>query len=457
MISKPIENIDQNVEQNDVNKLAKNMGIALGVGLITGLLLLLLREYLNSHGYESVWTVINNLFFQDISVEEGKNAIGIFYIIGQLFINCLQLIIVPMIFSSIAIAMCQISDTKKLGRISGKTLLGFLATSTCALIIAIICGFITYHLGLFNVSISGSGASQVASSGNPLMVILDAVPNNIGTVLITNGRVIAVVFLGVVMGLCINKLEGEILIIKKLFIDLNNIITVFLNYVIYNFGPIAVFVLISRTFAVYGVEHLRPAFAYLATVTIAASICLVFLYSSFIYITTGLNPIIFMKKITKVALLAVSAASSAAALSLNLKTTTEELGVSKDIASFVLPLGMTINMNGTAIMQVVGTVFIAASSGYKVTLGNMLLIAILALIASVGTPSAPGSSMIVLFTVISGMGYNNDATLIAYALLLAINRPMDMYTTSLNVIGDAATALVVSKSEGTLDIEKYNS
>ena len=461
MISKPIENIkqnvDQNYQQNDVNKLAKNMGIALGAGLITGLLLLFLREYLNSHGYESAWTVINNLFFQDISVEEGKHAIGIFYIIGQLFINCLQLIIVPMIFSSIAIAMCQISDTKKLGRISGKTLLGFLATSICAMIVAIICGFITYHLGLFNVSISGNGASQVASSGNPLMVILDAVPNNIGTVLITNGRVLAVVFLGVVMGLCINKLEGEILIIKKLFIDLNNVITVFLNYVIYNFGPIAVFVLISRTFAVYGVEHLRPAFAYLATVTIAASICLIFLYSSFIYITTGLNPIIFMKKITKVALLAVSAASSAAALSLNLKTTTEELGVSEDIASFVLPLGMTINMNGTAIMQVVGTLFVAASAGYKVTLGNMLLIAILALIASVGTPSAPGSSMIVLFTVISGMGYNNDATLIAYALLLAINRPMDMYTTSLNVIGDAATALVVSKSEGTLDIEKYNS
>lgn len=366
MISKPIENIDQNIEQNndknDVNKLAKNMGIALGAGLITGLLLLFLREYLNSHGYESVWTVINNLFFQDISVEEGKNAIGIFYIIGQLFINCLQLIIVPMIFSSIAIAMCQISDTKKLGRISGKTLLGFLATSICALIVAVICGFITYHLGLFNVSISGDGDSQVASSGNPLMVILDAVPNNIGTVLITNGRVIAVVFLGVVMGLCINKLEDEILIIKKLFIDLNNVITVFLNYVIYNFGPIAVFVLISRTFAVYGVEHLRPAFAYLATVTIAASICLVFLYSSFIYITTGLNPIIFIKKITKVALLAVSAASSAAALSLNLKTTTEELGVSDDIASFVLPLGMTINMNGTAIMQVVGAVFIAASA-----------------------------------------------------------------------------------------------
>lgn len=456
MILRTIENTEKNIKQNDVNRLAKKMGLSLGAGLITGLVLLFLREYLKSNDYEYIWNLINNLFFQDISVEEGKNAIGIFYIIGQLFINCLQLIIVPMIFSSISIAMCQISDTKKLGRISGKALLGFLVTSIGALIAAIIGGFISYKLGLFNVSISGNSANQVASSANPLMIILDAVPNNIGTVFITNGRVISVVFLAVVMGLCINKLEDKILIIKNLLIDINNIITVFLNYVIYNFGPIAVFVLISRTFAVYGIEHLKPALAYLATVTIVASICLVFLYSSYIYISTGLNPIIFMKKISKVALLAVSAASSAAALSLNLKTTTEELGVSEDIASFVLPLGMTINMNGTAIMQVVGTIFIAASAGYKITLANMILIAILALISSIGTPSAPGSSMIVLFTVLSGMGYNNEATLIAYALLLAINRPMDMYTTALNVIGDAATALVVSKSEGTLDTEKYN-
>ena len=164
-----------------------------------------------------------------------------------------------------------------------------------------------------------------------------------------------------------------------------------------------------------------------------------------------------MKKVAKVALLGVSAASSAAALSLNLKTAQEELGVSEDVASFVIPLGMTINMNGTAIMQVVGTIFIAASSGYEVTIPNLILIAVLALIASVGTPSAPGSSMIVLFTVISGMGYNNPSTLIAYALIIAINRPMDMYTTALNVIGDAATAVVVSKSENSLDVNVYNS
>ena len=204
------------------------------------------------------------------------------------------------------------------------------------------------------------------------MVILDAVPNNIGTVMVTNGRVLSIVFLGVVVGLCINQLGDKILVLKNILHDINNIIVVFLNFVIFKFGPVAVFVLITRTFAVYGIEHLKPAFAYLGTVTIASTLCLIFSYPLFIYLNTKLNPITFMKKMGKVALLAVSAASSAAALSLNLKTTQEELGISEDVASFVLPLGMTINMNGTAIMQVVGTIFIAASSGYEVTITNML-------------------------------------------------------------------------------------
>lgn len=449
--------LDGKTSKQNVNNLAKKMTIALFVGVIIGVFLLYLREYLTSSGNEHIWSVINNLFFKDISTEEGKNAIGIFYIVGQLFIQCLQLIIVPMIFSSIALAMCHINDTKKLGRISGKTLLSFLTTSIFALIVAIICGFTAYKLGVFNVTLNGSANSQVSNSTNPLMVLIDSVPNNITSAFSTNGRVLSVLFLGVVTGLCINKLDDEILTIKKLLIDINNIITIFLNFVIYKIGPIAVFVLITRTFAVYGIEHLKPALAYLVTVTIATSICLVFLYTSFIYIKTGLNPFIFMKKIAKVALLAFSAASSASALSLNKKTTVDELGVNEDIASFILPLGMTINMNGTAIMQVIGSVFIAASSGYEVTIRNMILIAILALIASIGTPSAPGSSTIILFTVISGMGYNNDATLIAYALIIAINRPMDMFTTCLNVIGDAATAVVVAKSEESLNEKIYNS
>lgn len=444
--------------KNKSTQLAVRMVISLALALIVGTAFILLREYLISHDKSSVWNFINNLLFQDITTEEGRNSLGILYILGQLFINCLQLIIIPMVFSSIALAMCHISDTKKLGRISSKTLLGFLTTSVFALITAVIFGFISYKAGFFNVKLSANTASSVttANGENPLLVILNAVPNNIANVMTDNSMVLSIVFLAVVVGLCINKLGEKILVLKNLLIDINNVISVFLEFVITKFSPFAVFVLITRTFAVYGLDRLKPALAYMGTVAIASILFLITAYPLFVYLLTKLNPFIFMKKVAKVALLGFSAAASSAALSLNEKTTVEELGVSKDIASFVLPLGMTINMNGTAIMQVIASIFIAASSGYTLTLQNLILIAILALIASVGTPSAPGSSSIILFTVLTGMGFNNEATLIAYSLIIAINRPIDMLITCLNVIGDSATAVVVANSEGCLNKEVYN-
>lgn len=444
-------------KRKNKQSLAKKMMLSLFLGVFFGTVFLFIREALNSSGHNNIWAIINNILFQDVSVPEGRNALGIFYIIGQLFINSLQLIIVPMIFSSIALSMCHISDTKKLGRISAKTLSGFLTTSIFALILAGIFAFAAHKLGIFLVNVGDVATSQISNSSNPLLVIIDAVPNNITSVFSSNSRVLSIVFLAIVTGLSINKIGQDILVLKKLLQDINNIITVFLNFIINKFGPIAIFILITRTFAVYGIEHLKPAFAYIVVVSIASLLFLFTGYPLFIYLKTKLNPFIFMKKISKVALLGFSAASSAAALSLNKKTTVEELGVSEDIASFTLPLGMTINMNGTAIMQVIAAVFIASSSGYNITISNILLIVVLALIASIGTPSAPGSSSIILFSILTGVGYNNPATLVAYSLIIAINRPVDMLITCLNVIGDAATAVVVSKSEGTLNEEVYNS
>lgn len=441
---------------NHANKLAIKMATALIIGLIAGTSFIFLREKLISSGNSDTWTMINNLLFQDITNKEASNAIGIFYIVGQLFINSLQLVIVPMVFTSITLAMCNISDTKKLGRISYKTILGFLATSLFALILAGIFGMTANKLGLFNVSIDNIASSEGSVASNPLLVFVQAIPNNITSVFGENGRVLSIVFLASVTGICINSLGDEILVLKKLLQDINKIITTFLTFVITKFGPIAIFVLITRTFAIYGVDHLKPALAYVGTATIALLIFLSFGYALFIYFTTGLNPIIFVKKISKVALFGFSTSSSAATLPLNTKTVVEELGVSEEIASFTLPLGMTINMNGTAIMQVIAAIFIASSSGYEVTVGNILIISLLALIASIGTPAAPGAGAIILFTVLTGMGYQNDAAVLAYSLILAINRPIEMLVTSLNVVGDAATCVYVSKSENNLNEEIYN-
>ena len=445
--------------KSESTKLAIKMAISLVLAVIVGTLFMLFREFLINNGKDSIWNFINNLLFQDISTEEGRNSIGIFYILGQLFINCLQLIIIPMIFSSIALSMCRISDTKKLGRISSKTLLGFLGTSIYSLIVACLFGFIAYKWGIFSVNINANIASSVTTSvsNNPLLVIIDMIPNNISSTLSNNSMVLAIVFLAIVVGLCINSVGDKILVLKNLLIYINNIISVFLNFIISKFSPIAVFVLITRTFAVYGIDQLRPALMYMVIVSISSIFVFFTCYPLFIYSFTKLNPMIFIKKFAKVALLGFSAASSSAALSLNEKTTVEELGANKDIASFVLPLGMTINMNGTAIMQVIGTIFIAASSGYDLDFHNILLIAVFALIASVGTPSAPGSSAIILFTILTGMGFNNSSTLVAYSLILAINRPMDMLVTCLNVAGDSATSIVVSNSEGCLNKDIYMS
>ena len=442
---------------NNNNRVAIKMAIALVLGLVVGIGCLLLRENLIANGNADTWAKINSILFQDISAEGATSALGIFYIIGQLFINSLQLIIVPMVFTSIALAMCEISDTKKLGRISFKTISGFLITSFFALALAGIVGFIIKNLGLFTANVDNlSAQAGVASSTNPLLVVVGVIPNNITAVFSKNTEVLAVVFIAVVVGLCINNLEGKIKILKNLLEEVNSIITLFLSFVISKFGPIAIFVLITRTFAIYGIDNLKPALVYVVVTIITLLLFLIFGYAIFIAIGAKLNPMKFVKKMGKVALFGFSTSSSAATLPLNTKTTVEELGVDKDIASFILPLGMTINMNGTAIMQVIATIFIASSAGYNVTIGNIIVIALIALIASAGTPAAPGAGAIILFTVLSGMGYNNDGAILAYSLILAINRPIEMLVTSLNVVGDAATSVVVAKSEGMLDEEVYN-
>lgn len=446
------------VKVNSSNKLAIKMAIALILGLIVGIGCIVLRENLSNSGNSHIWTTINNILFQDISKDGAKNAIGVFYIVGQLFINSLQLVIVPMVFTSIALAMCKVSDTKKLGRISYKTILGFLSTSVLALALAGAVGFIIKNLGLFTANVENVTAQAgVASSTNPLLIIVQAIPNNITAAFSSNGSILAVVFVAVVLGLCINTLGEKIKVLKTLLEEINSIITVFLSFIITKFGPIAIFILITRTFAIYGVDNLKPALVYVMTTIFTLLVFLVFGYAIFIAVGAKLNPIKFIKKIGKVALFGFSTSSSAATLPLNTKTVTEELGVSEDIASFILPLGMTINMNGTAIMQVIAAIFIATSAGYDVTIGNIVVISLLALISSIGTPAAPGAGAIILFTVLTGMGYNNDAAILAYSLILAINRPIEMLVTSLNVVGDAATSIVVAKSEGMLDEEVYNS
>ncbi len=441
--------------KSKANSLAIKMAVALILGLLSGIGFLFFRESLLANGKENLWSSINSLLFQDINVESGNKSIGLFYIIGQLFTNSLQLVIVPMVFTSITLAMCKIADTKKLGRISYKTIIGFLISYFFALGLAGGVGFIAHKLGAFNVNVGELTGKTGSVGSNPLKMIVDTIPNNILMAFSSNGKILAVVFMAVVTGLIINVLGDKITVLTKLLDEINLILVKFLNVVITKFGPFAIFVLLTRTFAIYGIDHLLPALNYVILTVVCLLLFLIVGYALFVWVFGKVNPLPFLRKITKVAMFGFSTSSSAATLPLNTKTTTEELGVDSEIASFVLPLGMTVNMNGTAIMQMIATIFVASYAGYDITIGSIIIIALLTLLASVGTPAAPGAGAIILFTLLAGMGYNNDAALVVYALILAINRPVEMLVTSLNVVGDSAVAVVVAKSENLLNEEVY--
>ena len=440
---------------NDNNKLAIQMLIAMVSGILAGLLFMASREYFGADS--AVWVLVNKILFQDITAADAESAIGLFYIGGQLFIRALQLIIVPMVFCSVVMAISEISEASTLGRMSAKTIGWFMMTSSIALVTAGSIAMFFYKAGLFNVHIEGVAASTGSIGSNPLLVILNIVPSNIGATLGVNNAVLGVVFISVVVGLSMNKLGvGKECVIYRFCEEVSKIVVTFLSFAVKKFGPVAIFMLLCRTFATYGIDYLKPALTY-CVLTKAILLGYLFIaYPLYISLICKLNPFIFIRKIFKVVVFGFSTSSSAATLPLNLDTTTKELGVDRQVASFVLPLGMTINMDGTAVMQVVATLFIAGCGGYEVTVFQLAIIMILALIASMGTPAAPGAGAVILFTILSGVGFTGEQALIAYTLVLAINRPIEMLVTSLNCVGDSLTSIAVAKSEGKLDESVFN-
>ena len=437
----------------------KKMMIALVGGLLVGIAFLLLREQLISSGNEGAWTILNKILFQDITAEDGVSAIGLFYIIGQLFMRGLQLAIVPLVLVSLSLAMCSISSSTKLGRIAGRTLIGFFLFYVCGAFLAGIVAYAVKSAGFFNVTLPSEAVTDAATldAFNPLATIVNAVPSNIAAAFSSNNSILAVVVVAIIIGLCMNALGEKADPLKKVLESVNEIIQLYLTFLINKVGPIAIFCLISRTFAIYGTEYLAPAAAYIVAAMVTLFVLVVTIYPIGIWVTTKMNPIKFIKKIAKVGVFGFSTNSSAACLPLNTRTCIDELGCSEEITSFVLPTGMTINMNGTTVMHMFAATFIATSAGIDVTPANLATIAFLSICAAMGCPAIPIAGTTLIVTILSGLGWTSDACMIAYALVVAINRPVEMALLPLNVIGDATVNVIVNAKEKELDKEKYNS
>ena len=366
---------------------------------------------------------------------------------GQIFKNLLLLIVVPLVFFSLVSGISSLSNMVKLGSIASKTVVLYLMTTAFAVIIAIFFGW------LFNISgYEGEVESFIAPSGEASLydTVLKIFPNNIFGAFVEN-NMLGIVFISILFGIALNLTDDLTDKLSKNFERLN-IVFMKIVLIIMSFAPIGVFCLMGSYVMAQGLNIFGDLIQYVLILMFVLFFHLIFTYSIILKIFANLNPIIFFKKMRNVALFAFSTSSSAATIPVTLKTVTDDLGVKKDVSSFVIPVGATINMDGTAIMQGLATMFIASTAGVDLSMVEYLQIVMLAMVASIGAAAVPSAGTITLALILSSLGLPLDAI----GLILAVDRILDMIRTSVNVTGDSAVACIVANSENLLDKEVFN-
>lgn len=374
-------------------------------------------------------------------------------VLSTLFINALKLMIVPLVFVSLVCGISELKDVSRLGKIGMRTVTVFFLTTIFAVIIALGLASLLNPSTTENLSkdtISDSAIENLSEPKTPVETITSVVATNPIDAM-AKGDMMQVIFISVIVGIALVSLGDKVSTIKKFFDESNLIMTKLVAGVMY-YAPIGIFFLIFKTFATLGFEIFTGLLSFVFVVLLAMVLHVIIVYCSMLKFIVKVSPIMFFKKFMSVIAIAFSTSSSSATLSENLDVSINKLGVDKEVASFALPLGATINMDGTAIMQGVATIFIANSYGYELTFMNLLTVVIVAIMASVGTAGVPGVGILMLAIVLESV--NIPAGTIA--LVIGIDRIIDMFRTSLNVVGDSVCSLVVAKKENLLDLEVFN-
>ncbi|MDC3098711.1 dicarboxylate/amino acid:cation symporter [Gammaproteobacteria bacterium] len=371
----------------------------------------------------------------------------VFNLGGQIFKNLLMLVVVPLVFFSLVSGISSLSNMVKLGSIATKTIGLYLMTTGIAVSLALIFGYI------FNLSgYEGEVDSFSPTTGDSSLygTVMRIFPNNIFGAFVEN-NMLGIVFISILFGIALNLTDELTGGFSKVFEKLN---TVFLKIVllIMSFAPIGVFCLMGSYVMAKGLNVFGDLAQYVALLIFVLAFHLFFTYSLILKFFANLNPLIFYRKMKDVALFAFSTSSSAATIPVTLKTVTDELGVKKDVSSFVVPVGATINMDGTAIMQGLATMFIASTVGVDLTLVQYGQIVLLAIVTSIGTAAVPSAGTVTLALILGSLGLPLDAI----GLILAVDRILDMIRTAVNVCGDAAVSCIVAKSENELDEKIFN-
>jgi Na+/H+-dicarboxylate symporter len=404
--------------------------IGMSAGIVLGLII-------NLTGLNSEGSVINTYLVD-----------GIFLVIGKMFVNALKMLVVPLVFFSLICGVCGIGNLNTLGRVGTKSFALYVLTTAVAIAVAIMLAA-SFNIGDgMNLETDTQFVSNVAP---PLtQVIIDLIPSN-PIKAMAEGDMLPLIFFAILSGISILMVGKKATNLIEL-IEIGNEVMMKMVTLVMAVAPYAVFVLIARSMADLGLELLAELAGYVLVLVSALFFHLFVTLMIILKLFSGLNPITFLKKIRNVQLFAFSTASSNATIPINLRAVTERIGVNNSVASFTIPFGATINMDGTAIMQGVATVFIANVYGLDLTVTQYLTVILMSVLASIGTAGVPGVGLIMLSMVFAQVGLPIEGI----GLILGVDRLMDMIRTVVNVSGDAAVSTIVAKSEDKFDLTTFN-
>lgn len=366
----------------------------------------------------------------------------IFNFLGNGFVRAIRMVVVPLVLCSLVMGSAGIEDVTKLGRIGIKTLAFYLSTTAFAVVLALVGGNIINPGKGIQLENIATTAVKTPETKPFVDILLDMIPINPIEALAT-GNMLQIIVFAILLGVALSLLGEKASNVKKLFEE-GNSISLKLVELIMKLAPLGVYGLIAKTFTTLGYVALIPLFKYFIGVVIILFIHCLVTYQGILILFGKYNPIKFFKGFAPTMMIGFSTASSSACLPSSLKTVQENFGVSKTISSFTIPLGNTINMDGTAVMQGIATIFIAQIYGKDLTMAHYISIILTATLASIGTAGVPGVGVIMLGMVLVQVGLPLEGI----GLVMGIDRFVDMFRTMINITGDAVCTLVIAKTEG---------
>jgi Na+/H+-dicarboxylate symporter len=385
--------------------------------------------------------------------------------LGTIFVKLLKLIAVPLILASLIKGISDLKDISKFASIGLKTIIIYVLTTVIAISIGLILvntlnpgdGVSTETIAKLtetyadNSSVQGKIAeASRQQAGRPLDFLVDMIPDNAFSALSNNKLMLQVIFLAMFLGISLLLVgEKSAKPLKDFFDSLNDVVLKMVDLIMLS-APYAVFALLANVVVSSGDPELLYALLFYSGVVVGGLALMICFYLVLVSVITKRNPLWFLKQISPAQLLAFSTSSSAATLPVTMERVEEHLGVDKEVSSFVLPVGATINMDGTSLYQAVAAVFIAQALDFDLTFTDQLTIVLTALLASIGSAAVPGAGMVMLVIVLESVGFPADKLAIGLALIFAVDRPLDMCRTMVNVTGDATVSMIVAKFEGKL-------